>query len=273
MKKLLSLLFLLVTACSVYSFRKEMVLTSPYLSKPDTVWVFTPAGYGEDLSKKYPLVYLMHGWSGNYHQWDDIMNCQEYADRYGFILVCPDALYDSWYLNSPVIKQSRYADFFFNDLEPAIRAQYQVDTQNVFITGLSMGGHGALYLFAQRPELFRGAGSLSGVLDLNACPNDYGIPTLLGLTQSSGDKDILTSFSVVGNLGRIKASGKEIIFSCGTGDRFYPVNLEFRKKCDELGIRATSVFNPGGHDYPYWSSNISSHLEFFKRLVKPSLKD
>jgi putative tributyrin esterase len=268
MKKILLSLVILVAMISGLSARKQYVLTSKHISKADTIWVFTPANYSKNPTKSYPLIYLLHGWSGSYHQWNDIMDCQKYADQYGFIIVCPDGLYDSWYINSPAIKESQYADFFFKDLFPFVAKTYRVDSKNVFITGLSMGGHGALYLFEQKPELFRSAGSISGVLDLTNSRNDYRISDYLGLKKESSDEMTLKAYSVVGNIEKIAATGKEIIFSCGVADPFYKVNNEFRIKCDEDKIAATYISNPGAHNYPYWKSNIRSHFEFFKNKIQ-----
>lgn len=248
--------------------QKQHVLTSDYIAKNDTIWVFTPSDYNTQTVKNYPVIYLLHGWSGNYHQWNDITDCQKYADQYGFIIVCPDGLYDSWYFNSPAIKQSQYADFFFLDLFPFVTKTYRVDTKNVFITGLSMGGYGALYLFEQKPELFRSAGSISGLLDLANNRNDYRISDYLGLKNDKSDEKTLNAFSVTGNIDKIVGTGKELIFSCGVDDPFYKVNNEFRKICDEKKIDATYISNPGTHNYPYWKHNISSHFEFFTEQIK-----
>ena len=268
MKKILLTLVIVLVVFTGLSAQKQHVLTSKHIAKADTVWVFTPAGYGANPAKSYPLIYLLHGWSGNYHQWNDIMDCQKYADQYGFIIVCPDGLYDSWYINSPAIKESQYADFFFMDLFPFISKNYRTDSKNVFITGLSMGGHGALYLFEQNPGLFRSAGSISGVLDLTNSRNDYRISEYLGLKKDDSDEKTLKAYSVVGDIEKIKQSGKEVIFSCGTADPFYNVNNEFRIKCDETKVGATYVSNPGAHNYPYWKSNIGSHFEFFKNKIQ-----
>jgi putative tributyrin esterase len=268
MTKILLPLVIVVSFISASWAQKQHVLTSKHISKADTVWVFTPANYSANPAKTYPLIYLLHGWSGNYHQWDDIMDCQKYADEYGFIIVCPDGLYDSWYINSPGIKESQYADFFFMDLFSFVTNNYHVDSKNVFITGLSMGGHGALYLFEQKPELFKSAGSISGVLDLINSRNDYRISEYLGLKNDASDEKVLKTYSVVGNIEKIASSGKEIIFSCGVADPFYKVNNEFRVKCDETKIGATYISNPGTHNYPYWKANINSHFEFFKSRIQ-----
>jgi putative tributyrin esterase len=268
MRKILFLPALLIVLVSCSAAQNQHILTSVHIAKADTVWVFTPSNYTANPTKAYPLIYLLHGWSGSYHQWNDIMDCQKYADQYGFIIVCPDGLYDSWYINSPAIKESQYADFFFMDLFPFVTKTYRVDSKNVFITGLSMGGHGALYLFEQEPGLFRSAGSISGVLDLTNSRNDYRISEYLGLKNDISDEKILKAYSVVGNIQKIAASGKEIIFSCGVADPFYKVNNEFRVKCDENKIDATYISNPGTHNYPYWKHNIGMHFEFFKNQIQ-----
>ncbi len=267
MRNILLTLAILVTLISGVSAQKQFILASKNIAKPDTVWVFTPSDYSANPAKSYPLIYLLHGWSGTYHQWNDIMDCQRYADKYGFVIICPDGLYDSWYINSPAIKQSQYADFFFLDLMPFISKTYHIDSKNVFITGLSMGGHGALYLFEQKPELFRSAGSLSGVLDLSHNRNDYRISEYLGLKAGPSDEKVLTAYSVSGNIDKIFRSGKEIIFSCGTTDPFYKINNNFRVKCDESEVKATYISSPGAHDYAFWKSAIGFHFEFFRNRI------
>lgn len=261
-----SLLLYLCSALLALQAQVQYVLPSKNLPTPDTVWVFKPANYQSSVNKQYPLVYLLHGWSGSYHQWNDIYNCQELADRYGFIIVCPDGLYNSWYINSPAQKSNQYSDFFFQDLMPFITNQYRVDTTNMFISGLSMGGHGALYLFEQKPNLFKSAGSLSGVMDLSFCWEEYGIKDLMGITEKN--LELLSTYSVIGNVDKIRPTGKEIIVSCGTSDRFFGLNKAFKKRCDELKIPITYVTSPGGHNYAYWGSAIGLQFAFFENQVK-----
>jgi S-formylglutathione hydrolase FrmB len=246
----------------------QHVLESSNIAKPDTVWVFVPSDYQGNAAGTYPVVYLLNGWSGTYHQWNDIMGCQAYADRYQFIIVCPDGLYDSWYINSPAVGKSRFADFFYSDLMPFIGGKYRVRPENIFITGLSMGGYGAFRLFAERPDLFRSAGSISGLLDLSGHWNEYGIQRYLGIKDQESGKSVLDKFSVLAGIGKIARAGKPVIFSCGTSDPFYSINTAFRLKCEELKIDATCITSPGGHDYGYWKSAIGFHFDFFSRLVK-----
>ncbi len=86
-----------------------------------------------------------------------------YADRYNVLIVCPDGQ-NSWYLDSPVKPTVRYETFMTAELLPFVDKRYrtQPDRQHRAITGLSMGGHGALFLAMRHRDLYGQAGSLSG---------------------------------------------------------------------------------------------------------------
>jgi S-formylglutathione hydrolase FrmB len=73
---------------------------------------------------------------------------------------------------------------------------------------------------------------------------------------------------VTGNIERIAHSGKKIIFTCGSSDRFFELNNRFQKKCEEYAINATYVISPGGHENGYWKSTIGSVLDFFSKQIK-----
>lgn len=247
----------------------QEVFQSVYLDQADTVWIFTPASTENTPDGKYPLIFLLHGWSGNYRHWDLMIDCQDYADRYGWIIVCPDGLYDSWYINSPVKSENQYRDFFFQDLYPFVMENYHVNPETVFITGLSMGGHGALYLFAQHPGKFKSAGSISGLLQFEAWKNHYALERVLGLDEEKiREGSVLRKYSVMGNLGKISATDKAILVSCGTEDPFYDTNLRFVDSCRKYDIRHIFSEGPGAHNSDYWRREIDEHFEFFRESIR-----
>jgi S-formylglutathione hydrolase FrmB len=209
----------------------------------------------------------LHGWSGTCHQWNDIIDCQEYADDYGFVIICPDGLYDLWYINSPVPEENQFESFFVSDLLPFISGNFRIQQQNIFITGLSMGGHGALYLFAKHPGFFKSAGSLSGLLQLNDWRHHFGIDRVLGLEGKGNDNNLLSLYSVAGNIDRIQSARKKIIVSCGTEDPFYTINTHFVAECKRHDIDVRFVKSAGGHTATYWASAIGQHFDFFRKLT------
>ena len=118
------------------------------LPSADQYLIVTPENY--NTRNDYPLIILLHGWSGNYQQWNSIIDLQDLANAYNFVIVCPDGFYDSWYLNNPLKPEVQYEDFFWQDFIPYLKNNYSIDSNNVFISGLSMGGHGAITLYLKK---------------------------------------------------------------------------------------------------------------------------
>jgi len=244
----------------------QIVLSSKNLPQADTTWIFKPKNLNKN--DKTPAVILLHGFGGNYRQWNNIMDAQKYADEYGYIIICPDGLVKSWYLNSPAKADWQYESFFFDELLPRIKKDYPIDTTNVFITGLSMGGHGALWLFLKHPEQFKSAGSTSGGINLRDAIGKFGVPELLG--NPDKNSDIWLKYSVIQQIDKLAGINKEIIFDCGADDFFYQSNNALKKKCDSLKIKATYIAQPGNHNAAYWKKSIRQQFQFFSNQVSKS---
>ncbi len=257
------LLFLLISFGKVKAADTLKVLSS-YIPVPDTVLVFTPRGYRTSDSA-YPLVYMLHGYGGNYSQINKIIDLQYYADKYRFVIACPDGLFDSWYFNSPVDPKMQYESFFVEDLYPEILKDYRIDSNNIFITGLSMGGHGSMYLFLRHAKMFKAAASSSGVLDLNYSALKYSsLSDRLGEYDKS--KNLFDKFSAINQLDSIKFSDKEIFADCGTKDYLLKANKKFNEACMDRWIQITFMTMNGRHNYKYWRKSLPWHFDFFRRV-------
>ncbi len=262
MKKILFILIIIVfvSSCS----KKEhdtLIIQSKFLPSEDTVLVFTPANYSPE--EKYPLVILLHGWSGNYNQWNSITNLQQFADVYNFVIACPDGFYDSWYINS---KKMQFEDFFKNNFLTKLKSEYSLDTNNFFITGLSMGGHGAITLFLKNPTIFKSAASTSGILDLTQFPDRWSIKDGIGSIKDF--PELWQNNSAFYLLDSANIGDKIMFIDCGTEDFAYEVNLNFVKKCQDLGFNFKFISIPGNHSRKHWRKMIDKHLEFFNKQVK-----
>ncbi|RZK50611.1 MAG: esterase [Pedobacter sp.] len=249
----------------IISYAQEQVIyTSKYLPKPDTTWVFTPKQWNG--TEKLPAIILLHGYSGSYKQWDQIMGAQQYADEYNFVIICPDGLYNSWYLNSPVKSDWQFEDFFYKEFYPDVQKRKSVDPTQIFITGLSMGGHGAMYLFSKKPELFKSAGSTSGGVNLLDGVGKWGLNELLG-SHDKADA-VWQNYSVMHWIENLKGNAKPFIIDCGMDDFFYESNNKLKQITDALKLNATYISQPGNHSRTYWKKSIKQQFEFFKLLTK-----
>ena len=230
----------------------------------DSGYVFIPKVKLDD--RKLPVVYVLHSHGANYKSLTKFIDFQTLSDQYGFVVVCPDGLRTSWFLDSPQKSEAQFGKFLTQELMPYIQKKYDTDWDKSFITGVSMGGHGALWLFFNYPSFFKSAGSSSGVVNLrHSAFKKTSLVQHLG--QYSDQNPLFDSFSVTGNVHKISGSGKTFIFDCGTEDYLYVANKSLRDSCDMLKIKATYIAQPGADTSGYWAQTIPVHFAYFHRLI------
>ena len=150
MKKtyLLLSILLFIGIASTFAAKTDTIITySPSMDKEIPAVVITPDSYNGEI--QFPVLYLLHGHGGNYSSWTSSSDeALQMADQYNFIIVCPDGNIDSWYFDSPMDSTSRYETYVAKELVEWIDSNYKTipNKKARAITGLSMGGHGALYL-------------------------------------------------------------------------------------------------------------------------------
>ncbi len=238
---------------------------SPAMHKSIKCVVVTPDRYASASTERFPVLYLLHGHSGNYRDWiSKVPELTTYADRYGLIIVCPDGQ-NSWYLDSPVNPAVRFETFITAELIPKIDGQYRTsaDRQHRAITGLSMGGHGSLYLAVRHRDLFGQAGSLSGGVDIRPFPENWNLKTLLG--EESSNQTNWDQNAVINVVDSLQPGDLRLLVDCGTGDFFYEVNRNLHQKLLQRNIAHDYVERPGSHTWDYWRGNVEYHLLFFSK--------
>lgn len=169
MKNFVCFLLFLGTWCSAgWAAKVRNVTThSKSMNKEIEAVVITPDGYPG--SQPYPVLYLLHGYSDRCDGWiTKVPPVKDYADRYDFIIVCPDGNYSNWYMDSPVDSSFRYETYTARELPQWVDEYYKTirSREGRAITGLSMGGHGAFYLAFRNQDTFGAAGSMSGGVDI-----------------------------------------------------------------------------------------------------------
>lgn len=225
--------------------------------------VILPDSY-KTKNKAFPVFYLLHGVSGNYKDWITLVpKIKAYADTYNFIIVCPDGHETSWYLDSPMDTTMRYETYISKELIAEVDKKYRTVKNNTgrAISGLSMGGHGALSLAFKHPDIFGAAGSMSGGVNLEKFPDNWKIAMRLGSYEEYPEN--WKNNSVVNMVDLAKESTLKIIFDCGVDDFFYDVNKELHHKMLLLDIPHDYIERPGNHDWNYWANAIKYHMVFF----------
>jgi S-formylglutathione hydrolase FrmB len=144
---------------------------------------------------------------------------------------------------------------------------YNLDPQKTFISGLSMGGHGAINIFLDDVSRFRAAGSMSGVLNLMETRlKSSEIIKILG--PYSDDAPNYMNNSAINRLESIKGTDKILLITCGAQDALSKGAIDLTKRCDELKIPNILVLSPGVHSWKYWIYALDLHLFIFSKILK-----
>src|ERR1700691_5172332 len=169
-------LFLLIAGASAAAQSRIdcSALNSHVLKQVIHYCVYLPADYDSSAAqpplKRYPVLYFLHGLgdneqtlfnSGGWTLVEDLRNQHKMGD---FLIVAPEAR-RSFYINS-ADGSVRYSDFFLQEFLPHIESKYRIRPGRAgrAISGISMGGYGALRLAFAHPELFSAVSAQSAAL-------------------------------------------------------------------------------------------------------------
>lgn len=188
MKKVVILLLLYCMALfSKAAIVDTVSIYSKAMKKSVACVVIRPQSYAQ--ADHFPAVYLLHGAGGKYGTWIlRVPELQAYADQYQLIIVCPDGSPDSWYFDSKMNPAVQYETHISLEVPSYIDANYKTQKNRCgrAITGLSMGGHGGLFLGFRHAAVFGACGSMSGGVDIRPFAPKWNIQNLIGNPDSAG---------------------------------------------------------------------------------------
>lgn len=238
--------------------------------------VLVPPSYDSQKTRRYPVLYLLHGLgdneqilihSGGFNLIQDLWDRNELGE---FLIVTP-AGFASFYINSHDAR-SRYEYFFIREFLPLIEQRYRTLPGRSFrgIEGISMGGYGALHLAFRHPNLFGSVGAHSAAL-LDKLP-----------ALRSMDSRQLARLRILGNVfgepldpvfwrqndpltmaRTANLAGLQIYFDCGTDDEYgFDAGAEALDKIlASRHIPHEFHLYPGGHSWVYFAENLPASLK------------
>lgn len=235
-----------------------------------------PPSYDSAKSRRYPVLYFLHGLGGNeqflvtsggWNLVEDLWQQQEIGE---FLIVTPDAG-TSFYINSRD-GRVRYEDFFIREFIPFIDRTYRTSPARRArgIGGISMGGYGALHLAFRHPDLFVSVTANSAALlvkfpDIRfANPQQSSLLRILHAFGTPPDSAFWHRNDPIVLAHTANLAGLKIYFDCGTEDDygFYrgaqllDSILTARKVPHEFRLY------PGGHNWQYFAARLPAVLEF-----------
>lgn len=237
-----------------------LAVFSNAMGKPVRTLVVVPAT--SKTGQRFPTVYVLHGYSGNPDRTlkADIPSLPQMADQYGILFVIPDGGFDSWYINSPVKKDSQYETFVGGELVNYVDQHYPtIATRDQRgLMGWSMGGHGALYVGLKHAGSFGALGSMCGAVDFKPFVMDFGIDKLVG-----ADSTKWKYYNVLDNARYFVFSQQQLMITCGTADPFLAYNRRLHEYLDKHHVAHTYMETEGAHDHAYWSKAAKYQVLWF----------
>jgi S-formylglutathione hydrolase FrmB len=286
MRTLRLLLFLFAISASAQSRIDCNALKSRILGDTVHYCVLLPTSYDSAPAKHYPVLYFLHGLGENEQTlfktggWNLIEDLRQQHKVGDFLIVTPEAM-ASFYVNSADGKV-RYSDFFLQEFIPYIEAKYRIRRERKAraITGISMGGYGAIRFAFAHPETFSAVSAQSAALMTES-------PQELNAALRSGTPLGKLMRSVFGNPIDV-AHWKEndpfslarknkaaigtlaIYFNCGQDDE-YDFELgaaALDRQLQEEHIKHEFHLYPGNHSASYFGEHIGEVMEFHSKLFE-----
>jgi putative tributyrin esterase len=241
-----------------------ITVKSNALQQRADITVFNPVA--DDSARNLPLVILLHGVYGSHWAWAVKGQVHQTAQRLineaqirPMLLAMPsDGLYadGSGYVPH---RTANYEKWIVEDVIQVLKEQYAVlsDDSPIFITGLSMGGFGALRLGAKYPQLFKSFSGLSSITHFEQ----------IGLFVKDFQQlslDALDQDGVLDWLLKHQAQLPPFRFDCGIDDPLIEYNRTLHTALTSHQIPHLYEEYEGGHTWGYWQEHIEQTLVFFE---------
>ena len=254
--------------------RLERVAT-PTLPEPNEVLVVTPPSYASSPDRRYPVLYFLHDGYGDGRTLErrgvaaEAWRRMQSGSLPEFLIVAPDGP-GSWFSDSHDGVR-RFEEYLTADLPKAIEARYRVLPGRGArgITGISMGGYGAVKTALKHPDLYGSASALSGAIipfgwnelrRYNAVAR-WTLKRVFGRSKEDNSLDANDAWLILWDLC-FDAPPFEVELRAGTEDSYGldHVAAQYGMLLNERGIPTTVILEPGGHDWTYWKGAMMDIL-------------
>ncbi|AQR98190.1 alpha/beta hydrolase [Clostridium saccharoperbutylacetonicum] len=227
-------------------------------------------GMSEAQKRSMKAIYLLHGYSGNHHDWVCGSKIQELSLKYNVAVFMPSGE-NSFYLDD-TDRGELFGEFVGNELVEFTRKMFHLSDrrEDTFIGGYSMGGYGAIRNGIKYSHNFSCIIALSSALIIR---NIAGIPV--------DYKDMMADYKyynrVFGDLNQLLGSDKDpealilkskkenkyipkIYMACGTEDFLIKENQSYHDFLVSEGIEHTYIEGPGIHNWDFWNEYIEKAI-------------
>jgi S-formylglutathione hydrolase FrmB len=255
-------------------------ISSKILGRPVHYCVVFPPSFDADKARTFPVLYFFHGLGDNEQffvhsgAWNLIEDMRDKGKLKDFLIVTP-AADASFYINARDGRE-RYEDFLLQEFFPYIEKHYRVAAGRVnrAVSGISMGGYGALYLASRHPERFSSVSAHSAALIeklptflAGAQPNSPRARVLGGAFGNPPDPVFWQAHNPIAIARIANLAHLNIYFDCGDQDDFgfQAGAIALDKVLTSRQIPHEFHIYPGRHDPMYFAEHLPASLQFHSR--------
>lgn len=249
-----------------------LTVHSSYLGRRHDVSIYNVNAQGKNV----PIIILMHGVYGNHWVWTNLGGIDKVYEQVkaqqginDFILVMPSdgGLHDgSAYL--PTLNNGNYEQWIIDDvLSAVIETVPSATTQsNLYLSGLSMGGYGALRLGIKYADKVAGISAHSSITQLPEINLFTDVDLTTYQCENSEEANIL--YWAKHWLTTNKAMLPPLRFDCGKDDILFQGNITFANALKALNIEHQFDTFDGEHAWEYWHEHVATTFAFFDQQEK-----
>jgi len=280
--------FVALIGCAAAQSRIDCsAIDSHILKRSVRYCVYIPSGYDatakQQPPRRYPILYLLHGLgdneqtlfnSGGWTLLDDLRKQKKMGD---FLIAAPEGRH-SFYVNS-ADGSVRYSDFFLQEFMPLMERKFRTAAGRAgrAITGISMGGYGALRFAFAHPELFSAVSAQSAALIVESprqldAASQGGVPLLSVLGPVFGKPIEVRHWNenspfVLAKRNAAALRKLSIYFNCGQEDNygFEKGAAALHHELDQEHVRHEYHSHPGDHSINYFMEHFAEVMEFHSR--------
>lgn len=271
----------------------SLKMKSNILNREMSYSVYLPPGYN-DSDRPYPVLYLLHGMTGDHVDWvgkGEVRSIADAAINSGLapemIIVMPDGLFDAFYINN-YDKSIRWEDFFYEEFIPTVEKNFRIMSgrNTRAISGLSMGGYGALYHAVKHKDMFSAVYAMSSAVlereplkkgeEQNQFDRDFGLKTWGPIDKEGYPENYKAhsvpemfkamepykapAFGMFGGGGEVPLP--RMFIDCGDDDFLLLQNTNLVHIIRGKGYPFQFRVRDGGHTWEYWRTALPTALKF-----------
>jgi enterochelin esterase-like enzyme len=224
-------------------------------------YVYTPPNFDPASKQKYPVLYLLHGYSDDPSAWMQMGKANVILDNLiaqgkvkPMIVVMPlgygtmEVITRGWHTwNDPELvhrNYSRFSDALFQEVMPLVKKQYPLSDkrEDHAVAGLSMGGAESLQVGLNHVDDFAYVGGFSSAPLGSGEHGDFAL-RFPGITTQSGPN--------------INSRLRVLWIACGTEDGLFDPNQKLIAWLKQQGLQPTAIQTPGRHVWMLWRDNLT----------------